>query len=375
MSAISTDNSIIESHAQASIYSDLNSLDKIRQQGLVDESGAIKQAAKEFESFFLNLMLKSMRQASEVIGADSMMGSQQEKMYTGMLDEQLSVDLSHRGSLGISEMLIEQLSRNGGVAKLTDELAVHLDKIKKDGASTAVSESTSGSSVKESQQAETPELSLFANIKQSLEKQVSEKHISENVQLTELTTDKVSSVQTEEVALQKPEKKALFNQITDFIEKMLPHAEKAAKKLNIDPRILVAQAALETGWGKFIMHDGKGKPGFNLFGIKADAGWQGESIKIDTLEVENQQFKKVNASFRKYLDFSDSFEDYVNFVKNNPRYEDAVNSTSNPESYVKKLQSSGYATDPNYAKKIMRIFSSEVLQNFNSLKNKTEDLF
>jgi len=99
-----------------------------------------------------------------------------------------------------------------------------------------------------------------------------------------------------------------------------------------------------------------------LFGIKASGDWKGDAIEIGTLEVENSIVKKVKAEFRKYQNFAESFQDYANFLMDNSRYQKAVSATEKPEEFVKQLQSAGYATDPNYASKIMRIFSNDVLQ-------------
>jgi peptidoglycan hydrolase FlgJ len=331
---------------QASIYSDLGSLNAIREQGLTDEHGAVKKAAKEFEAFFMNMMLKSMRQSAEVIGENSLTGSEAEKMFVGMMDEQMSADLSQQGHLGIADLMMSQLERQ------------YKTRLKGESDSTFENE----------------RVKLYPNKQEVIEAKVN----VTNIIVPKMDVENKLSVKAKEevnvkvegyaeiqakIQTEKPEKKSLFNEVADFVNGLLPHAKKAAEVLNVDPRVLIAQAALETGWGKFIMHDKSGEPGFNLFGIKAGREWGGESIKISTLEVENQQFKKVNASFRKYGGFSESFDDYVSFLKQNPRYKKVIDSAGDANVYVKELQAAGYATDPNYAKKIMRIFK------YNDLKN------
>lgn len=330
---------------QSSVYTDLNSLDTIRRQGKLDEDGAIKRAAKEFEAFFLNMMLKSMRQASQVIGEDSPLFSQQEKMFTSMLDEQLSVNLSQGGHLKIADLMYAQLTGQQGRKNDSLPLSQHL--------SNARSRQTT-------------------SVENKPEERVQINEMQELIQHIELQTGSALEIKTpvETVSLKpeqtktesKPFKAALFEKAQDFIEQLMPLAKKAASKLNLDPRILVAQAALETGWGKFIMHDQEGNPGFNLFGIKANNNWQGKAIHIDTLEVENQQFKKVNAAFRQYQSFEQSFEDFINFIQSNPRYHKAVEVAEDTHQFVNQLQNSGYATDPKYAQKILRIFNNQQLQ-------------
>lgn len=319
---------------QASIYSDLNSLDSIRKMGRTDEAGAMKKAAKEFEAFFMNMMLKSMRQSSEVIGENPLTGSPQEKMFTAMMDEQMAVDLSQKGLLGIADLMMSQFYQAKGKTPGSPEML----------------------------NAPLPQFSGNVPAAHSLSSQVAAAKAlqTENIAPARLP-EHAPKAEQKKIEKVKVEKKALFSQAEEFISSLLPYAKNAARKLDLDPKLLIAQAALETGWGKFIMHDDAGKPGYNLFGIKAGKSWQGESIKIDTLEVENQQFKKVKASFRKYQNFAQSFDDYVDFVKQDPRYSKAVSLRKKPAEYIEQLQKSGYATDPNYASKIMSIFKENIL--------------
>ncbi|WP_444994906.1 flagellar assembly peptidoglycan hydrolase FlgJ [Aliikangiella sp. IMCC44359] len=341
---------------QASIYSDLNSLDNIRRQGLTDEQGAIKKAAKEFEAFFMNMMLKSMRQASAVIGEDSPFSSQQEKMFIGMLDEQMSVNLSQDGHFGIAEMMIAQLSQKNS----------DTEKPSKFPERAAVSRIDNAHVVKGTKPLTYSSRDALVSVEKAIEKNTVAINSIKNKQLDVKKYEQAvnAKVMVEQPKLQ-PEKKAVFKNIKEFVSTLLPYAKKAAQKLSVDPKLLIAQAALETGWGKFIMHDGEGKPGHNLFGIKASNRWQGEKINIDTLEVDNQAFKKVNASFRKYNSFAESFDDYVDFVTQNPRYQKAVEAAENANEYINELQNSGYATDPDYAEKILRIFDDKKFFEFN----------
>ena len=365
---------------QASIYSDLGSLNSIREQGLSDEYGAVKKAAKEFEAFFMNMMLKTMRQSAEVIGDNSLTGSEEEKMFIGMMDEQMSADLSQQGHLGIADLMMSQLSRQfetdnkneaGTVfenervqrknSHFPNTAATHLTpKTTTPEAVTSVSMIPIVSTPTKVPAARTDdEVSKLEGVNSQ---RIGLTNTDKVVGKDRLTQDEALTHCSNSANLVKPEKKSLFDEVSDFITDLLPAAQSAAEKLNVDPRILIAQAALETGWGKFVMHDESGQPGFNLFGIKAGSNWSGDSIKINTLEVENQEFKKVNASFRKYEGFNESFEDYVNFIKQNPRYQKALALAHNAQDYVKELQASGYATDPNYANKIMRIFKESSLQ-------------
>ncbi|WP_196137293.1 flagellar assembly peptidoglycan hydrolase FlgJ [Aliikangiella sp. G2MR2-5] len=334
----------IANNQQTSIHSDLSSLDAIRKQGLVDEAGAIKSAAKEFEAYFLNLMLKSMREAGDAMGENTLFGSEQEKMFVSMMDEQMAVDLSQKGSLGIAELMMEQLYRQLGISEqkisATSESANFVSGTKqitrKSGSGTLYS------------QAKSKGVSTISLEQGNLN--------YEKALKAEFKKDTVPGVD-------RAEKKALFSSAKDFVKNLMPYAKRAAKRLNLDPRLLLAQAALETGWGKHVVHDENGRPGFNLFGIKADSRWKGGSIRVDTLEVENAEFKKVNAAFRRYGNFEQSFQDYANFIKSNGRYQRALENTQDPAEYIQSLQDSGYATDPDYAKKIINIFNNQTIQS------------
>ena len=150
----------------------------------------------------------------------------------------------------------------------------------------------------------------------------------------------------------------------DFVRQLHPYAERAAKELGVEPKVLLAQAALETGWGRSLIKNSNGSNSFNLFNIKADKSWQGKQAQVPTLEFEQGIAKKVNAGFRSYASFQESFQDYVAFIKNNPRYGDALKQAGNGERYLHELQRAGYATDPNYANKIMSIYHSNTMAEF-----------
>jgi len=127
--------------------------------------------------------------------------------------------------------------------------------------------------------------------------------------------------------------------------------------------VLVAQAALETGWGKFVVRKSDGQNSFNLFNIKADHRWDGDRAAKSTVEYESGSAHQKKANFRVYESFEDSFNDYVKFLQESPRYSDALAVASDDASFVKRLQQSGYATDPKYAQKIERIMNDRPLND------------
>jgi flagellar protein FlgJ len=159
-------------------------------------------------------------------------------------------------------------------------------------------------------------------------------------------------------------KTAAFEDAKTFIEQLYPAAQQAAEELGIDPKALLAQAAIETGWGQHMIHNTSGQNSHNLFGIKADRRWQGDRALVDTIEFEQGVAATKKAPFRMYDSFADSMQDYVGFIQQNPRYEDAVKQTQSPEHYFSELQKAGYATDPNYANKVIAVFEGEQFKQF-----------
>ena len=148
----------------------------------------------------------------------------------------------------------------------------------------------------------------------------------------------------------------------DFVRKLLPHAERAAQQLGVAPQVLLAQAANETGWGKAVPRNADGSSGHNLFGIKADNRWQGARITASTVEIENGIAVRKPQVFRAYGSYAESFDDYVNFLRDNPRYQAALSQAGDAASFAQGLQQAGYATDPEYAHKLQSILASPALQ-------------
>lgn len=149
--------------------------------------------------------------------------------------------------------------------------------------------------------------------------------------------------------------------IDEFVKSIWPMAKQAASTIGLDPRILVAQAALETGWGKYVAKDADGSSSNNLFNIKSGSNKDYASVNIMTTEYIADTPIKMNASFRKYPSVEQSFNDYISLIKGNERYQAALANAGNPEQYVKELNKAGYATDPNYSSKILSIYHDDSL--------------
>jgi peptidoglycan hydrolase FlgJ len=149
---------------------------------------------------------------------------------------------------------------------------------------------------------------------------------------------------------------------TAFVGELWPHARSAAKKLNVAPEALVSQAALETGWGRAMIRKADGSPSYNVFGLKADGAWTGATAASPTLEYVGGIPQRGIETFRAYGSYADAFEDYVNFLRENPRYGDALKRSGDVREFVQGLARAGYATDPDYAAKIRSILDGDTLR-------------
>ncbi|MGJ8681961.1 flagellar assembly peptidoglycan hydrolase FlgJ [Paraglaciecola sp.] len=297
---------------------DIQGLDLLRQAAKNGDKKALEEAAKQFEGIFVQMMLKSMRKAQDVMAdKDSPFNSEQVKFYRDMHDKQLSNDLSDNGSIGLADIIVRQLGQLG------------------DGYMPSSAMRSDGNLS-----------SLNRNAIRS----------TESAQQNILSKDEINTFSSF--------KSAAFTDAQAFIEQLYPVAQQAAKQLGIDPKALLAQAAVETGWGKHMIHTTDGQNSHNLFGIKADRRWQGDRAIVDTLEVEKGVAKTQKAPFRVYENFNDSMQDYVKFVQQNPRYENAVKQSNQSQNYFSELQQAGYATDPDYAKKVISVLEGERFRKY-----------
>jgi flagellar protein FlgJ len=154
-----------------------------------------------------------------------------------------------------------------------------------------------------------------------------------------------------------------LNTPQEFAQHLWPLAKAAAKKLGVAPEVILAQAALETGWGKKITQSTSGESSHNLFNIKADGRWQGGKVSVPTLEYRDGVAVRESAQFRAYDSYEESFADFVSFIKSSPRYQSALAVADDPRSFTRELSAAGYATDPEYSRKIMNIADGEPLKN------------
>lgn len=241
---------------------DIQNLESLRYQAKEQPEQALKSAAKQFEALFLNMVLKSMR---ETIPQTELFNSDQTRLYTSLLDQQLSQTLSARG-LGLADLMVKQLSRTKDTP---------IDPIK----------------------------------------------------------------------------------TSEFVNQHWQNAQAASRVTGIPTKFILGQAALESGWGQHEIYSAEGKRSHNLFGIKAGADWSGPVANVMTTEYVNGVAQKIAQEFRAYGSYLDAFQDYARLLKNNPRYATLVEQKQNISEFAHNLQKAGYATDPQYAEKLIGVIN------------------
>ncbi|MBR9805546.1 flagellar assembly peptidoglycan hydrolase FlgJ [bacterium] len=316
---------LVNSQQHSRSVTDLHSLQGITALAESDEGAAFEQVAQQFESFLVRSLMKQMRQSVQAVSKDSYLSGPKVMFYQEMLDDQMAVTLSEQGGLGLAEQLQRQLFNEYDVETDSSQKQVdNTDRLL--------------------HRQHFPNSSEALNVGESLFSPTNSTPVKEAV------GDK--AVENNAGALpDRPD----FSSPESFLATLYPEAERAAADLGVPPEVLLAQAALETGWGQHMIRDSRGNDSHNLFGIKADKRWQHDSVNVSTQEYLAGRPVQVKADFRRYEAYADSFSDYVRFVKEQPRYAEAVANVSNPQRYTQALQEAGYATDPQYANKIMRI--------------------
>jgi flagellar protein FlgJ len=265
------------------------------------------EVIQQFEAMFVRMMLKSMRSATRSLGDGLLSGSNTDS-YLEMFDGQIADRLTAGRGIGIGDMLRTQLGLGGGAVTARRLLPP----------------------------------SPYAPVLAS------------------------SATATSAVDAQRAPASP-FADAADFVRSLLPKARETARQLGVSVRGLLAQMALETGWGRHVPPTRTGESSHNLFGIKAGRGWQGETTTLQTLELEDGVLQRRQARFRVYDDPGRSLEDYAALLQNNARYGEVLGSGDSVQRFATGLQAAGYATDPDYADKIQSIANGE-------LKRLLEDL-
>lgn len=305
---------------------DTNSLNGLKNSAKAGTPAAMKEAATQFEAMFINMMMKSMRDATPQEG---MLDNQQTKTFTTMLDQQTSQNLAKRG-VGLADVLVRQLSANQmGQQALT----IGADGMGGDAAAGAGRLTPSLNNA----------AAMYGNGAALGAGAAASAAASKAPPLP---------ATTETGRIQAPHVRA-------FQEKLHEHAHAAEQTTGVPAKFMLGQAALETGWGKRMIKNADGSNSNNLFGIKAGASWKGKVATAVTTEYVNGKPQTKVEKFRAYDSPADSFRDYANMIAKNPRYEKVIGS-SDAATFAQGLQRAGYATDPNYAAKLTRLIKNSL---------------
>ncbi|EQC1556239.1 flagellar assembly peptidoglycan hydrolase FlgJ [Citrobacter amalonaticus] len=307
---------ISDSKLMASAAWDAQSLNELKAKVGQDPAANIRPVARQVEGMFVQMMLKSMREA---LPKDGVFSSDQTRLYTSMYDQQIAQQMTAGKGLGLAEMMVKQMTQ--GQAQLTEE---------------------------------TPQVPM----KFPLETVTS----YQNQALTQLVRKAMPKTP-------QNNDEPLSGDSKDFLAQLSLPARLASEQSGVPHHLILAQAALESGWGQRQIRRENGEPSFNLFGVKASGNWKGPVTEITTTEYENGEAKKVKAKFRVYSSYLEALSDYVGLLTRNPRYA-AVTTAVTAEQGAQALQSAGYATDPNYARKL-----TSMIQQLKSMSEKVSNAY
>ena len=379
--------------AHQDVFTDLSTLENIRSKGRESDAEGIKEVAKKFESMFVHMMLKSMREASKPFESEGFGNSFESDHHRDMYDQQLALSMTSGRGIGIADSLSKQLmgqygidnpdaQKGLGASSLGNNLSAYNAKRSRDalGSSDLLTDRLnptvkrietvlSETEKAQQQQEDFADKLLFDEPLFGTPQKISvDAHVRVDVKNSVVPTSSSNLASTVSIApLKHADHLENLNQSPDsFVKAMYPAAIQAATTLGVDPKVLVAQAALETGWGKHISTHKDGDSSFNLFNIKADNRWDGDQVRKETIEYRQGQPLREVASFRSYDSYQHSFNDYVDFIKTSSRYQNTLQHSASPHDYMQGLQDAGYATDPKYTEKVIRIMNSDYLSGYSA---------
>lgn len=297
-------------------FPDLTNAQRAIDRAASDSDEALRAAAQQFEALFVQMLLKSVREAG-LQGSLPMM-AERSGPFQQMYEREMSGEIAKSGQIGIAELIVEQFSRAG------------------------VTPGDRGADGGETVQAHSLERGVDYRGRESVNALSAARGYGGSAgQHTPL----------------------------DFVRELWPVAKAAGEELGINPRAIVAHAALESGWGRSVPKTDAGLSSHNLFGIKADDGWTGAVVARRTLEYEQGTVVSRVARFRAYDSLRTGVQDYVSFLRENPRYTIALTQVSDTETFFEELQHAGYATDPAYSRKLMAVLDGSTLgDSLRSLK-------
>ncbi len=299
-----------------SLALDVQGLNSLRQSAKQNSPEALKASAQQFEGLFINMMLKTMRQATAAAGQEQ---SQDSQLYTSMLDQQLSQTMAQRG-IGLADMMLRQMQRQPGALSGANAAGANATA---PGQRPGVGSPVAGAGT----------------------------HVDANANASALGV----------AAVKRPLRSAstpasgVVARVQDFVQGMGQHAEQVAQRTGLPLSFIVGQAALESGWGRRQIKMADGTSSHNLFGIKAGPGWKGKVAEVVTTEYVGGVAQRRVAKFRAYDSYAEAFNDYASMLLKNPRYQSVLASGQTVAGFAQGMQKAGYATDPAYADKLARV--------------------
>ncbi len=324
-------------NTQADFFLNFQQFGEMKLRARENSEDAAATVARQFEGLFVQQMLAAMRSASRVDGAQQ---SSYMDFYQEMYDKQLAQTIAGQDRLGVAKLIMQQIP---GAEQTAAATATAIDPAAANPVSVPLPVQSVAMATAAPVEAAPPAAAAAATPVSS-------------VVLGRVVDDDFAEVAQIERANNR------WHKPDNFIADLWPGARVAAQQLGVSPELLVAQSALETGWGRHTMKFDDGRSSYNLFGIKASADWQGAALKRQSLEFRDGILQNQVSRFRAYASPADSLADYVDFIQTNPRYQQALSSAGNDQAYIRAIQDAGYATDPRYADKVIGILRGELLQ-------------
>ncbi|KEZ78027.1 flagellar assembly peptidoglycan hydrolase FlgJ [Salinisphaera hydrothermalis] len=321
---------------------DVSAIDKLKYTAKKQADGGVHEASKQFEAMFIKQMLSAMRKAipkSHLLGDSSA-----DKQYQDMMDAQWSQTMAQRG-MGLAKMLDKQLTGHAAPsgARIDSQAAAAAPKIAQ-ATPRALAPSESLASIKAQREAAAQAAKSAAATANSDSAPLIAEPPNAGAPLLALADTPTDS------------DPVTPGHVRDFVQRLEAPAQLAARRTGLSPRLILAQAALETGWGRHEITTDSGAQSFNVFNIKAD-GWNGPSTDVTTHEYADGAMQSTKAGFRVYDSYNQAFSDYARLIDSSPRYA-AARQAATPEAAARALQNGGYATDPGYADKLVAVMNS-----------------
>jgi flagellar protein FlgJ len=315
-------------------YSDINRLGAIKAQG----PAGIRAAAQQFESMFIDMVMSSMREATNAFADGDYTSSDATRMQQEMLDHQWAIHIAEHGGVGLADIIVRQLGGDVGAKRASAA----------DGAASAAAAPAPGDAAIVDALGVPPEPA--PQLRDGLAVAPPDPIVRSDGDDDSLTVTEMGS------------KDSAFDDPEDFVAKVLPVLKRALAGSGLNPLMVLAQGALETGWGAHVIHTPAGDSTHNLFNIKASSDWDGPAVDVSTLEVRGGQAMQQRDRFRSYGSVEDAARDYVALLEGDQRYRRALDAAQDPARFADELQKAGYATDPNYAAKVLRVLTSGPLR-------------